>query len=186
MGLLAILEAGGACVPLEPDAPRERLARILEDAAPAVLLTQRHCETRGPRPDARGVAEDDPVSRREARASSAVADNAAYILFTSGSTGRPKGVRLAPRIGATRAWFIAALKLGTEGVCCDRPRGFDASVPELLAALVPVLGWSSHRRRRERTEVAGRVGTLQVTVLESVRRSFVSCWRTKVRREQRA
>ncbi|NVJ15426.1 non-ribosomal peptide synthase/polyketide synthase, partial [Myxococcus sp. AM010] len=140
VGLLAILEAGGAWVPLEPEAPRERLARILEDAAPAVLLTQRALRDVMPAASMPMVLLEDDLGAAAAEpwSSSALADNAAYVLFTSGSTGRPKGVLVSHRALARHtAWFIAALKLGTgDRVLQKASAGFDASVPELLATLV--------------------------------------------------
>ncbi|MBZ4422889.1 non-ribosomal peptide synthetase, partial [Myxococcus sp. RHSTA-1-4] len=142
VGLLAILEAGGAWVPLEPDAPRERLAFMLEDARPAVLLTQRALKDALPALVATVVLLDDEMPSGEesnqGRASGPAPGNAAYVLFTSGSTGRPKGVLVSHRALARHtAWFISALALGEgDRVLQKASPGFDASVPELLATLV--------------------------------------------------
>ncbi|NMO23051.1 non-ribosomal peptide synthetase, partial [Pyxidicoccus fallax] len=174
VGLLAILEAGGAWVPLEPDAPRERLAFMLEDARPAVLLTQRALRDALPVSAATVVLFEDGVtpSGEVPRLPRPVADNAAYVLFTSGSTGRPKGVLVSHRALARHtAWFISALEL-SEGdrVLQKASIGFDASVPELLATLVSgarlVLGPTEADN-----DTAALLATLarqQVTVLQLV------------------
>ena len=66
VGLLGILKAGGAYVPLDPAYPSDRLAFMLEDCQPRVLLTQKRLQTRLPRHQAQIVwldalfAENDP------------------------------------------------------------------------------------------------------------------------------
>ena len=94
VGLLGILKAGAAYIPLDPTYPPERLACMLEDAQPPVVLTQEHLVAGLPAHDAHMVcldahwptiaqySDDNPVS-------GATADNVAYVLYTSGSTGRP-------------------------------------------------------------------------------------------------
>ncbi|MFF9473365.1 amino acid adenylation domain-containing protein [Streptomyces roseolus] len=97
-GLLGVLRAGAAYVPLDPEYPDERIAAILADTRPVALLTTADC-----RPAITGAATAaggavllaadaahgaGPVP--EARA--ALPGQAAYVLHTSGSTGRPKGV----------------------------------------------------------------------------------------------
>ncbi|HEX2077404.1 MAG TPA: amino acid adenylation domain-containing protein, partial [Longimicrobium sp.] len=103
VGLLAILKAGGAYVPLDSSYPVDRLRCMLEDSAPAVLLTHP--------PLAATVAElaaGSAVPVLDLTARAAWADrpaenpdrdglgprNLVHVLFTSGSTGRPKGVML--------------------------------------------------------------------------------------------
>lgn len=95
--MLGILKAGGAYVPLDPDYPPERLARIVAQARPGMLLSA------GGLPD-EAVAGGMPVlclQRDEAVIAAACTDNLpgpitaadlAYVIFTSGSTGEPKGV----------------------------------------------------------------------------------------------
>ncbi|ELX13938.1 amino acid adenylation domain containing protein [Janthinobacterium sp. HH01] len=99
VGLLAILKSGGAYVPLDPAYPADRLAYMLEDAAPVVLLTQQRLLASVP---TGGV----PVFRLDADAASldayaatnpdavALPQHLAYVIYTSGSTGKPKGVAL--------------------------------------------------------------------------------------------
>ena len=75
VGLLGILKAGGAYVPLDPDYPAERLGVMLDDARPAVVLTQEHLPGRLPRPARRrpppgsatgtGLAGYDETNRRD-------------------------------------------------------------------------------------------------------------------------
>nr|WP_282206405.1 amino acid adenylation domain-containing protein [Kitasatospora fiedleri] len=99
--LFAVLRAGGAYLPMDLDHPDERLALLLDDARPAVLLTTRAVLARLPEhPAATVVLLDDPDVR--ARLAAPVAPvtvpvapaQAAYVIHTSGSTGRPKGVVL--------------------------------------------------------------------------------------------
>ncbi|MFP2932017.1 condensation domain-containing protein, partial [Pyxidicoccus sp. 3LG] len=95
VSLLAILKAGGAYVPLDTSYPRERLAFMLEDASPALLVTTREHLARLPAEalptllleETTEVLAQAPTS---APASGVSSRNLAYIDFTSGSTGRPK------------------------------------------------------------------------------------------------
>ncbi|WP_272426882.1 non-ribosomal peptide synthetase [Polyangium jinanense] len=99
VGLLGILKAGGAYVPLDPNYPRERLAYMLTDARPAVLLTQERLE--GSLSAHAFVTvhldasvppwQEQPLTSPGAQV---VPENAAYVIYTSGSTGRPKGVQV--------------------------------------------------------------------------------------------
>ena len=94
--LLGILKAGGACVPLDPEYPKERLAFMLEDTAASVLLTQADlAETLPGTARVIRLDADWPAVATESDATTgnaASAEDPAYIIYTSGSTGRPKGV----------------------------------------------------------------------------------------------
>ncbi|MEU8988730.1 amino acid adenylation domain-containing protein, partial [Streptomyces sp. NPDC048558] len=107
VALLAVLKAGAAYVPVDPEYPADRVAYMLADAAPVLLLTDR--ETGGALPEntapevPRLVLDDpDTVRALEAVTDAEMAqvrriapphpDHPAYVIYTSGSTGRPKGV----------------------------------------------------------------------------------------------
>ncbi|WP_344555936.1 amino acid adenylation domain-containing protein, partial [Kitasatospora saccharophila] len=99
--LLAVLRAGGGYLPLDLDHPDERLALLLDDARPAVLLTTRAVLARLPaHPAGTVVLLDDPAVRAELAVPGEPVrlpvhpGQAAYVIHTSGSTGRPKGVVL--------------------------------------------------------------------------------------------
>ena len=109
--VLAVLKAGGAFVPLDPAYPLDRLAYMLADARPAVVLTDADCRTLLDRvlatTDAAPVVVDclaDAVSwarqPSEPPALEAIGltpEHLAYVIYTSGSTGRPKGVMVPHR-----------------------------------------------------------------------------------------
>ena len=97
VGLLGILKAGGAYVPLDPAYPPARLAFMLADAQPRVLLTQEALMSALPASDVKLVfldsdRENISVESQENPVSEGNAENLAYVIYTSGSTGRPKGV----------------------------------------------------------------------------------------------
>jgi amino acid adenylation domain-containing protein len=99
VGLLAVLKAGAAYVPLDPLYPRDRLASMLQDSGAQVLLTQ--SSLAGWLPDVpvrrvlldtgAGLPADGAAPEGSQRAASA---DLAYVIYTSGSTGAPKGVQI--------------------------------------------------------------------------------------------
>jgi len=95
-GLLAILKAGGAFVPLDPDYPRERLAYMAEDSGLRLLLTTSGLRERLPLDETVAVICLDALDPgAHAAAPPAVRLHPlslAYLIYTSGSTGQPKGV----------------------------------------------------------------------------------------------
>ncbi|MFP2934851.1 AMP-binding protein, partial [Pyxidicoccus sp. 3LG] len=97
VGLLAVLKAGAAYVPLDKGWPTERITFVLQQSAAGVLLTQ--SELADELPDVGTVLvvvnEEDTriaVQPESAPAVDVAADALAYVMFTSGSTGQPKGV----------------------------------------------------------------------------------------------
>ncbi|MER7278466.1 amino acid adenylation domain-containing protein [Dactylosporangium sp. NPDC000244] len=90
--LLAVQRTGAAYLPLDPDFPADRLAWMLEDSAPALLVTSG--AVRAPAADVPVLRLDEgvPAAARPCPPLEHRPHDAAYVLYTSGSTGRPKGV----------------------------------------------------------------------------------------------
>ena len=143
IGLLGIMKAGGAYVPLDPDYPRDRLAAVIEDAAPPVLLTQEHLLGILPPHNAPvicldrdwGLMRDEPVTNPERVTSG---KDLAYAIFTSGSTGKPKGVpNVHEGIVNRLLWMQHAYALGgSDRVLQKTPYSFDVSVWEFFWPLM--------------------------------------------------
>jgi amino acid adenylation domain-containing protein len=102
VALLGVLKAGGACVPLDPDYPSERLSHILEDSQAPILITQPELLSIVGPTDAEvlhlepgwEILEGESTQNLPAEA---VPENLAYVIYTSGSTGKPRGVHLTHR-----------------------------------------------------------------------------------------
>ena len=147
VALLAVLKSGAAYVPLDPNYPEDRLARMLEASAPRVLLVQRRLRHRLPPVTAAVVELDGDMEaiRRENPANLNAADidlhpdNLAYAIYTSGSTGVPKGVMVAHR---NMLYFWSALEQrvfrnhpNSQRISWNAAFSFDASVQILVQLL---------------------------------------------------
>jgi amino acid adenylation domain-containing protein len=142
-GLLGILKAGAAYVPLDPAYPQERLAFVLEDADVSLVLTQQRFASRLPIDKVGVVCLDSQLpaiaqhsDQNPVNVSSA--DQVAYLLYTSGSTGQPKGV-----LGLHRAtlnvlhWMWQVFPFAAGEVCCHKTSiNFGDAIPEILGPLL--------------------------------------------------
>jgi amino acid adenylation domain-containing protein len=143
VGLLGILKAGAAYVPLDPSYPRERLAFMLADAQVSVLLTQAHLVAALPAHRAKMVCLDtewESIARHcdQTPLSRTTASNLAYLLYTSGSTGKPKGV-LGVHCATLNAlsWMWEKYPFTTQEICCQKtPVSFGDSIQEIFSPLL--------------------------------------------------
>ncbi len=141
--VLAVLAAGGAYVPVDPDAPARRTRLVLDSCAPSVVLTAG--TPTFPIPESATVidvtavppADTSPVTDRE-RIAPLRPSNTAYVIYTSGSTGTPKGVAVSHRaIAAQLRWKSEEFPLGpADTTVLKTALTFDLSVWELFWPLV--------------------------------------------------
>ncbi|WP_049786408.1 non-ribosomal peptide synthetase [Mycetohabitans rhizoxinica] len=142
VGLLAILKAGGAYVPLDPSYPGERLAHILTDAAPDIVLAD--AVGRAALGEAtlasRTVLDPNVLPARADTNPSVLAltsRHLAYVIYTSGSTGMPKGVMVEHRSIARLVINNGYLDVGAaDRVALAANPAFDASTFEIWAPLL--------------------------------------------------
>nr|WP_256463669.1 non-ribosomal peptide synthase/polyketide synthase [Kitasatospora sp. SUK 42] len=126
VAVLAVLKTGAAYLPVDPDYPAARIAYMLEDARPAVVLDELAAVTPSDE-----QPEHDPAVVVDAR-------HPAYVIYTSGSTGRPKAV-VMPAAGLLNLleWHHTAVG-GEPGTRTAQftALSFDVSVQEMLSALL--------------------------------------------------
>ncbi|GAB1541392.1 hypothetical protein NUACC21_40630 [Scytonema sp. NUACC21] len=139
IGLLGILKAGGAYVPLDPTYPLERLAFMLENSQPSVLLTQQYLIETLPTHKAKVVCIDSnwfAIAQKSIKnpESNITSDNLAYVIYTSGSTGRPKGAMNTHKGICNRlVWMQDTYQLtAADKVLQKTPFSFDVSVWEFF------------------------------------------------------
>ena len=145
IGLLAIIKAGGAYLPLDPNYPTERLSYMLSDSGAQILLTQDSCF------DSELLAElsvnrkliamdkldIDPLPS-SAPTVNVHGDNIAYIIYTSGSTGLPKGVGISHAALRDRLqWMKEEYQFDHQAVFLQKAAiSFDVSVWECFLPLI--------------------------------------------------
>ena len=152
--LLAILHAGAAYVPIDPDYPEHRRAMLLDEAEVDVVVTPRHLvgERAGRAALAARLRPDSPGRTGEGPPCRARADNLAYVIYTSGSTGTPKGVAVQPPaiVHAIRP-SIRCGGPGPEAFLLSISFSFDASGVGLYWTLSGRLRRHSRRRGTQRS-----------------------------------
>ena len=131
---LAVLKSGGAYLPLDPNYPLERLAFMLDDAQPRVLVTTTKMAAQIPVGPWQVIAIDAEIGGQSTSSPCIDIDleQLAYVIYTSGSTGRPKGVEIThANLMNLVAWHQQAFAITAN----DRASllagvGFDAAVWE--------------------------------------------------------
>lgn len=143
VAILAVLKAGGAYVPLDADSPKARLAVILQDLRPSLILTTRYLTKVLPEGPYRLMVLNESQNEIDRQPvtnlmPSAGPQNLAYVIYTSGSTGRPKGVQIEHHALVEFAFNFCKeceLKEG-ERVLQFASIAFDASVEEIFPFLI--------------------------------------------------
>jgi amino acid adenylation domain-containing protein len=129
VGLVGVLKSGAAYLPIDPDYPADRIAFMLEDARPKVVLDTSEWARR--MPELSGYPETNPTRLLKPQ-------HPAYLIYTSGSTGRPKGA-LNTHGGIVNRlfWMQSEYQLRPEDrVLQKTPFSFDVSVWEFFWPLI--------------------------------------------------
>ncbi|HVR96249.1 MAG TPA: amino acid adenylation domain-containing protein, partial [Thermoanaerobaculia bacterium] len=110
VGVLGVLEAGGAYLPLDPLYPTDRLSFMIEDSGTPIVVTQERLRGLLPEVPARYLYLDGGETEMAAPSPARVfPENRAYVIYTSGSTGGPKGVMVTHRSLAHQAVMAGGL-----------------------------------------------------------------------------
>jgi amino acid adenylation domain-containing protein len=143
VALLGVLKAGAACLPLDPNYPKDRLQLMLEDAQPAAVLTEDHLAGGFSSSAAKLVRMDAEDHHIFHGANNNLETNddpsgLAYVIYTSGSTGKPRGV-LLPHCGLANH-HLAAIALyqleSLDRVLQFSSISFDIAIEEIFPALL--------------------------------------------------
>ena len=142
VGVLGVLKAGGAYLPLDPSFPEDRLSFMIDDSRCGVIITETALRDSFSDGDAKAIVIDAEFGDWSGRDPVIVdvpvrPDNLAYVLYTSGSTGRPKGVMLEHRnVVNFFTGMNACVEGGSGGIwLAVTTLSFDISVLELLWTL---------------------------------------------------
>jgi amino acid adenylation domain-containing protein/thioester reductase-like protein len=188
VAILAVLRAGGAYVPLDPEYPVARLAFMLGNAAPRVVLTQAALLD-----VARAAARTIDILAVDAHAESWAAEpssspsragrsasDLAYVIYTSGSTGEPKGAMNTHHALANRLlWMQDAYGLSAaDRVLQKTPYTFDVSVweflwPLMVGATLVVAQPGGHRDPAYLRDVIVREAVTTIHFVPSMLQAFV-------------
>lgn len=183
VGILGILKAGAAWLPLDPAYPKERLAFMLGSGHVPVLVTWSKLVPSLPSHAAKIVALDDdgPVIARNSPQNfptNVTAENLAYVIYTSGSIGRPKGVMISH---SNLAHYVRALSAPLGITAAARwlhtaSISFSSSVRQLLLPLSQgaTVVVATHDLIRNPPALFAEIQHQRVTVIDLV----PSFWRT--------
>ncbi len=176
VGLLGILKAGSAYVPLDPAYPRSRIAFMLEDAQISVLVTQSQLIPALPSHHAIAVCLDtdsEQINQNDAHNPNITVtpDNLAYIIYTSGSTGTPKGVQI---FQSALVNFLTAMRqspgLSEKDILLGvTTLSFDIAALEIFLPLIvgARLAIASRQVATDGTELLKQMQDLGVTVMQA-------------------
>lgn len=137
-GLLGVLKAGGAYIPLDPSYPASRLSYMLDNSEPKVVLTTRELIGQVPGAERSILAFEDTREHRDdvPDVPTLTSRNLAYVIYTSGSTGAPKGVMIEHRSACNLVVAQHDIVVSPDDrILQFSSPSFDASVWEVLLSL---------------------------------------------------
>ncbi|MDF5721897.1 MAG: amino acid adenylation domain-containing protein [Rhizonema sp. PD37] len=138
VALLAVLKAGAAFLPLDPNYPQERLRLILQDSHPRLILSSEKLELPYLEFDSMMALSDiDWTNKAERLNLETTASHLAYVIYTSGSTGKPKGVLVTHKgIQNLTCAQTSAFGVTSESKIYQfASLSFDAAISEIFMAL---------------------------------------------------
>ncbi|MGH6649398.1 amino acid adenylation domain-containing protein, partial [Aquabacterium sp.] len=185
VGLLAILKAGAAYVPIDPEYPPERIAYMASDSGIGLLLTQSHLVQALPCPaHVRLLLIDQVDWSGEASHNPQVplhGESLAYVIYTSGSTGQPKGAANRHRALHNRlGWMQSAYGLDeTDTVLQKTPFSFDVSVweffwPLMVGARLAMAAPGDHRDPERLVDLIQAHGITTIHFVPSMLQAFMA------------
>jgi amino acid adenylation domain-containing protein/thioester reductase-like protein/non-ribosomal peptide synthase protein (TIGR01720 family) len=139
VGILGVLKAGGAYLPIDPNYPTERINYILEDSSTGILLIQKHLKDRvSYQGQVIDIEDDIYKGDNEKLENINKSSDLAYIIYTSGSTGKPKGVMIEHRgIANLKTFFQQNYHVDEkDNMLQFASSSFDASVWEIFTSLL--------------------------------------------------
>lgn len=182
VGLLGMLKAGAAYVPLDPDYPKDRLAYMLEAAQVKLLLTESSLIDDLPGFKGKTVCLDQCQSALAEMTDQIPAikvdkDDIAYVIFTSGSTGQPKGVKV-PHVAIMNFLNAMVERPGfssTDKLLAVTTLSFDIAVLELFLPLFAggTVVLASREQATDASSLSELISQHQITVMQAT----PSTWR---------
>ena len=174
LALMAIVEVGAAYLPMDTSYPDDRLAMMIEDASPRLIITDNTQLARFAR-KGNVMIYDAPLSLRSDLPQTFIrtsSEDPAYLIFTSGSTGRPKGVVVGHQAIVNRLlWMQNAYPMdGSDAVLQKTPSSFDVSVWEFFWPLIvgAKLVMAPPEAHRDPEQLQQLIAAHQITTLHFV------------------
>src|SRR5918997_1417601 len=173
IALWAVLKAGAAYLPVDPDFPSERIRFVLDDASPVVVFDDPLAIR-----DTDGYPDTNPTDADRIHPLEPI--NPAYVIYTSGSTGRPKGV-VVPHCGIVNRllWMQAEYGLREDDrVLQKTPSSFDVSVweffwPFIVGATLVVAKPEGHKDPAYLTRLIRSEAVTTIHFVPSMLRAFL-------------
>ncbi|MBW6528627.1 amino acid adenylation domain-containing protein [Sphingomonas sp. RHCKR7] len=172
IALHAVIEAGAAYLPLDLDLPSARLATMVADARPRLIVTDRGSARRLPDAPRLWLDALAPVTEDMGEPAPLLPGDPAYLIYTSGSTGAPKAALISHRAIVNRLlWMQATYPIGAaDRVLQKTPCGFDVSVWEFFWPLLSgaALVMAPPDAHRDPAALARSIAAERITTLHFV------------------